>query len=765
MVSGGLSQTEVELQQAFLDLRHDGVVMNVSAHPDDEDGVTLAYYRMKFGSSTHSVLFTRGEGGQNEKGAELYEELGVLRTDETYAAARIQETEAHFLNFMDFGFSKTATETFEKWGGRTEVLRRMVYMVRKIKPDIIFTHHNTVDGHGHHQVVAITAIAAFDAAADPTFFPEQLKLPGISLWQPRKLFFRNFGRTDQTADAVNLIEEINAPRGKTYLEIATEALRMHKTQGMDRADLRRFTRGISLYKLMRTNSLYDRDTTTFFGGINLMQGSEGTPLEEIKKAVTSITPMMSADSQRTNIASILEMIAAEQPRASSPAALRLLAHWKTELQRLAAVVCGLRTELLFADPIVVAGQRVQCIIKISADQSRIENVRYTLTLPKGWSVEETPASPAVNGQFQKEFMCMVADSPHLTLPRTISQYNPIEWDDAITVSVSYEVGDVPLSLDLATSVDVAPKQHLIVKPSVVRIPPKGRSVAYHLTNYFNGKTAGVITATGPSGWSVEKEPFAIAGEDSSVTGAIFVRPPKQPPTGDVRLLFSTDYAADQIVARNFNVTAARNISVGIIKSYDNTLEAALDELNVPYALLVKEDLQNGNLKRWNTILVDIRAYLVRDDLKEHNQRLMEYVQQGGNLVVMYQRDQEWKPEYAPYPFQLTRKRVTVEEAQIRTLLPDHPLLNRPNRITDADWSGWIQERGVYFPGSVAPEYSQLLSSNDPDEPQLDTGYLVARYGSGSYIYTSYVWYRQLKEMNAGAFRCFGNMISYSEYRK
>ena len=155
---------------------------------------------------------------------------------------------------------------------------------------------------------------------------------------------------------------------------------------------------------------------------------------------------------------------------------------------------------------------------------------------------------------------------------------------------------------------------------------------------------------------------------------------------------------------------------------------------------------------------------VRDALRESNRRLLDYVRSGGNLVVMYQRQQEWKPEYAPYPFQISGRRVCVEEAPINVLDASHPLLNEPNRIGRSDWDGWIQERGLYFPSNVPENYRRLISSADPDEPQLDTGYLVTHDGRGSYIYTCYVWYRQLKEGNAGAFRCFANMLSYPRHR-
>jgi len=259
--------------------------MDVSAHPDDEDGATLAYYRMKHGVQTYSVLFTRGEGGQNEKGSELYEELGVIRTAETRSAGRVLGAEVEFLNFPDFGYSKTATEAFRIWGGQHEVLRRLVYAIRRIKPDVIFSNHNTWGGHGHHQAVAITAIAAFDAAADSTMFPEQLREPGISLWQPRKLYLRVFGGAQDNADVVHNLEETDSLRGVAYLDIATSALRMHRTQGLDRADLRAFSRGKSAYRLARASSLFVQDSTDFFAGV---RDWEHEPLRSLKTLANTL---------------------------------------------------------------------------------------------------------------------------------------------------------------------------------------------------------------------------------------------------------------------------------------------------------------------------------------------------------------------------------------------------------------------------------------------------------------------------------------------
>lgn len=765
-----LAQLPVDLHQAFLDVRHDGVIMNISAHPDDEDGATLAYYRMKYGVKTYSVFFTRGEGGQNEKGPELYEELGVLRTEETREAAGIQGTEPYFLNFKDFGYSKTATETFQKWGGSREVLRRLVYFIRRLKPDIIFTHHNTVDGHGHHQVVGITTIAAFDAAADPAFFPEQLNDRGVDLWQPRKLFFRNFGRTDQTADVVNTIDEIEPIRGTSYMDIASQALRMHKTQGMDRADLRRFTRGISLYKLMRSNSLYDRDSTTFFGGIDYWVDPALAPLQSIREQLDRISPDTSLDHLLPALSLVLGRVDSLAATGKFGATgMRILSHWRESIEHLVSQLCGVQISFVLSDSVLVARQKVRGTLDITASCA-ISGVRQSFDAPEGWVVNEAmdPAPKMTPRHFSRDFEVVVGEAPAFTLPATTAIYNSIDTRQDIVAHVAYVLNGYRFTASVRPRFDVAPVQTLTVVPTVTWAgagsQQRERVFQYRVKNFRPHKIAGKVAVELPPGWRGESSAYVIGKEDEEAVGRIVVSPPSTVSDGSYTLRFKTEYAASEVTVNVFDVQVPRNLQLGIIKSYDNTLETVAGELGVQYRMLDSTDLQRGDLSRYSTIVVDIRAYLVREDLTSQNQRLLEYARNGGNLVVMYQRDQEWKPEYAPYPFQVSRKRVTVEEAPVTILEPLHSLMNKPNAITKDAWRGWIQERGVYFPSNVAPEYTHLLSSSDPDEPPLTTGYLTASYGKGSYIYTSYVWYRQLKEANPGAYRCFANMISHPSFR-
>ncbi len=765
------AQPSVELLQTFLDLKHDGVVMCISAHPDDEDGSSLSYYRMKYGVKTYSVFLTRGEGGQNEKGPELYEDLGVLRTAETRAAGEIQGTEVFFLNFMDFGYSKSATEAFQKWG-RNEVLRRLVFIIRKLKPDVLFSNMNTIDGHGHHQVAAIATIAAFDAAADSAYAPEQLQIPGVTVWQPKKFFIRV--RSEMMAggyDVVNNILEVNEPRNLAYIDIATSALRMHKTQGMDRAELRRSGFSQTLYKLMRSNSLYDRDTTSFFGSIDFWNDHSVESLVPVRRALSSLRLGMPRDSLlRVSSFLLTQIESLQRAGGTSPLAGRMLSHWKEELERLVQLSCNITVSLVLADPVVVPRQRVNCSLEIQSTDCRISGVKYGFSMPAGWSISEVVGTAPLldEKRYNNEFALIIGEAPPVTLPEAIAQYRPIEKDESVTATIHCSVAGYPFTFSTRAPFDVAPPQTFVVTPKVIHIAPsqfsKGRAFEFTIKNFRPAEMAGKVTVQGPGGWKAEAQSYKIQKEDSSARGSIIVHPAKDTPPGEYALKFKTEFVVQEATVRVFDVAIAKDMTIGIIKSQDNTLEAAAKELGMSSKLLDESDL-DSDLSKYKTIIIDIRAYLVREDLKKQNARLLDYVKDGGSLVVMYQRPQEWKPEYAPYPFQVSGRRVTVEEAPIDILDQKHPLMTRPNAITDADWIGWKQERAVYFPTGVPPEYTRLLSSHDPDDAPLTTGYLVANYGMGTYIYTSYVWYRQLKEMHPGAFKSFANMISYPAYRK
>jgi len=739
--------------------------MDISAHPDDEDGATLAYYRMKYGVHTYSVLFTRGEGGQNEKGSELYEDLGVIRTAETRAAGAILGAEVEFLNFPDFGYSKTATEAFRIWGGQREVLRRLVYMIRKVKPDIMFSNHNTWGGHGHHQAVAITAIEAFDAAADSSAFPDQLREPGISVWQPKKLFLRVFGPSQgqSGADVTHNLEEVNALHGVAYIDVATSALRKHRTQGLDRADLRAFNRGKSAYRLARSSSLFASDSTDFFSGVWTW---DHEPLSSLKPIARRLGQFRQDDSWNMIVKASSDALhqvdsALSTPVGSNVFGYRILNRWHERLEHLAAEAAGIECDPVLADSILVPNQSVSVSFEPKALHGKVRLEGVSWVLPQGWTAK---VEPLVGDKNNSVSTLQVGGSPRLSFPKAEYLYRPLEDGNATDAHISYSIDGLHLTLTSHLPIDIAPSHVLRISSGMIWVQPKGIvkgiSLACIVTNMFPYKTAGTVRVGAPAGWRTSGFAFALERKCAEEKGLIRLASPADVAEGDYPIRLSTDYAERMLTLRIANVVVPPHLRVGLVSSYDSTIATSLGELNIRCDTLSDDVLAKADLSVYNTILLDMRAYLVRDALKKQNSRLLQYVRDGGNLVVMYQREGEWKPEYAPYPFSVSRQRVTMEDAPVTVLRPEHPLLSWPNRINAADWDGWKQERSVYLPVNVPSDYTRLITTHDSDEPEGDTGYLVAQVGQGSYVYTTYVWYRQLKDRHPGALRCLANMVSY-----
>lgn len=767
-------EEKIELQQLALDLANSRVLMALSAHPDDEDGATLAYYRMKYGVKTYSVLLSRGEGGQNEVGPELYKDLGVIRTRETEQAGRILGAEVYFLNFIDFGYSKTATETFRYWGGRKAILERLVYIIRKLKPDVIITNHNPIDGHGHHQAVAIAAIEAFDAAADPTFAPEQLREEGIDLWQPKKLFWRAQRFTGERREPVDVVNHTSARdplRHRSYQEIALEALSQHKSQGMDKFALRREINPAArtMYRLIRSNSRYENDTTSFFGGIKPLSNqstleSAARKLEELSRSVLKFSnegerePLL--DSLRralldTSLRRYQDILSALNMKTRSgeysPLEHRTVKLWNESIERMGALLHGISIKVAASDTIVVPGQQFTVRVVDVSPRKWKGSLNFGIRVPSIWTAEKQDGG----------FSITLPWSATPTLPLSEGIYRSYQSTPLVTLlaATREQPGFV---FEIPVNISVAPRQMLSITPKATRLKEGGNEFQFKVRNYFHNKTAGRIQAELPAGWSVSPSEFIIDKEDGEAVGKVVIFPAQRVRPGDYRVVFRAHDARDTVVIRKFDVGVSREAYVGVVKSYDDVLENALGELGTRFKLLEEKDLA-GDLSKFTSIIVDIRGYLVREDLKKNNGRMLDYVKTGGNLIVMYQKDFEWKSEYAPYPLQISRDRLVDEAAPIRVLQPDHPLFNSPNKISAPDWEGWVQERGLYFPDRYSSDYVELLSSNDPDERLLNGGYLFARYGQGTYIYTSYVWYRQWKEAHPGALRNLANMISLPFY--
>lgn len=705
------------------------VVMNLAAHPDDEDGSTLAYYRQGRDAIAYSVIYTRGEGGQNEIGPELYEELGAIRTRETLRAARRLGTQVFFLNFKDFGFSKTAAETFERWGGRDEVTARVVYMIRKLKPDVLFTNHDTLTvgpdrQHGHHQAVGLTAYEAFELAADPSYHPEQLDEPGVDLWQPKRLFHRLWSPDDGPYDVAVPVGRIHEESGISYAGMAAEGLHAHASQGME-----------------------------MFA--DLVAGWDATYFELYRSAVEA--PPTDDD------------LAANLPpnRTAEPG----LDYWID-----AGRIPGLpRDAVTVDDTLAVPGQRVRLAWDLEAFPTRPVRLRFFGAL-------DTTVVLRDDSLPSDDFVIRRTHPP--TIPEPLFQYERVESHPPL----GYVVYDARSSRMLAggyVPMEMAPALLVEAGADVMRFEPGENAVPYTVRVFdpaVDTLTVAAALSRDAGGVVLDQRQSSLMVATDRIESRATLRLPEQSGPGAYTVSLTAHgtngttgpvTAGEFVRVRRFDVDVPAGLRVGVVASYDGTLAGALTELGVEHVLLDSADLAEGTFEDLHTIVVDIRAYLVRPDLRRYNERLLNWVHDGGHLVVNYQKTFEWNAEqadpfdaarnnpgsFAPYPLQLGRERVTREAAPVVHLIPDHPVVSTPNEVSAADWDGWVQERGLYFPQSYDERYVELFSLHDPDEPALNGSTLLAEYGSGTYLYTALVWYRQLKEYHPGAFKIFANMIS------
>lgn len=739
---------EVALHQAMLDLGTDLRLMCVAAHPDDEDGATLATYRKKFGYKTIALIATRGEGGQNEIGSELYEELGVIRTHEMMRAAAITGAELHFLDLAEFGYSKSREEAFAIWG-QEQALRRTVRKIRETRPDVIITHHGPRGGHGHHQAIGQTLVDAFFAAADPGRFPEQIA-EGLEPWQPARLYERGDGVSVNTSD-------LDPLRGFTYSEIAGQALREHESQGMG-FFVGRFTRrrGGREYELM-----LEAPGGTQGGG--KVPAIGGVLFDGLHDRVTEKERRLSIDALNGTVdlkRDVLRHLAGIRDTHSTA--------W-ARANRLAWTALELQLNARAEDTEVVPGQTLRIATQVR-DFGEADAEEATISIVPAEFVYAKATKPQTvsmgNGDVTQSFDVAIPINQKVTLPHPEKLFEPHFLEPQYIAVASLRVNGTIVELTAPVLVDIAPDISLtfVDAPYLVRRGVDSQAQFKLLvTNHSPGSRTATVELSTSKGLSVKNRKltveFAAEGDQAVLPVATRV----------ARNLKSDDYFLEASVIENGESAtgAARLIDVnlpditrvGVIESYDNTFMNTLDRLNVPHEALQIDDFTAERLDAYSTIIVDIRAYLVRPDLRANNQALLDYVDRGGTAIVMYHKTFEWEREFAPYPIELSRNRVTVEKAPITLLEPDHPLFTMPNKIEPADWDGWRQERGLYFPDEWDERYTALIDTNDPGESPPPGSCLITPYGEGTYMYTALGWYRQLRDLHPGTLRIFANMLA------
>ena len=792
-----------ELELAVKKLNVLGSVLYIAAHPDDENTAALAYFESGRLLRAGYCAMNRGSGGQNLIGNEQADELGVIRTQELLAARRIDGAEQFFTRAVDFGFSKNPEETFDIWG-KQKILSDVVWIIRKFRPDVIITRFPGTGegGHGHHTASALLAEEAFKLAGDPDSFPDQIKY--VKTWQPKRLYWNAWLPIleKRKADTSGLIKidlgAYNPLLGKSYTEIAAESRSMHKSQGF----------GVSARRGEQVNYFQylegDSAETDLFDGVDLtwnrVKGSSKVSalLKEVEKEYNTEDP----------VASLPKLI-----QAYSELSKLDDDYWvplkKKELLDVIRSAAGLWLEADADTYAYTAGDSVK--ISVLA----VNRSGYPIKL-KSISVTHQTSDDNVNRILNKNEMTKYVESAVLPADASITQpywlvkphgkgaytvddqqlIGKASGDPPLTAEFILTIGTTDLTMEVPVEYQWTDPVHGEEYRPIEITPPVSITLSNGIYLFTDSTPKPVIVklksntanASGelrlqlPAGWKAgpEEYHYSIPEKGTEKNFTFNVTPPDSASESTLqafaeedgnqitRGIVSIDYphipvqtlfppAQAKLLRLNINKTIN---AIGYIMGSGDKIPEYLRQLGYNVDLLSDAELDTAELSKYDAIIAGIRAYNTRARLAQDQPRLMNYVKNGGTFLVQYNTSFNLVTEnIGPYPFSLSHDRITVEEAPITFVNPSLPVLNYPDKITQDDFSGWVQERGLYFADKWDPRYQVVLSGNDPGEKPLDGGMLYAEYGKGVFIYSGYSWFRQIPAGVPGAFRFFVNMIS------
>ena len=793
--TGGVAALASTLRQLGSNKR----VLMIGAHPDDEDTQLLVLLSRGMGAQAAYLSLTRGEGGQNLIGPELGAELGIIRTEELLAARELDGARQFFTRAYDFGFSKSAEETFRFWPGDS-ILKDVVDVIRRFRPQIIIAVFSgtPADGHGHHQVSAILARQAFDLLRDST-------------WGPQK-FYRST-RGDPTATTLTLPVGILDPiLGQSYFQVAMASRSRHRSQDM--GQLQRpgpATSGVALLasKPAPTGSNGGGGETSVFAGVDTTIHVPGYGAL-IDSARATLTPW--------------------RPSVTLPylvRALRLVGAADTVqhalLERAVAIAAGVTIDGTADDGIVTPGERLQIEVNVwNAGDSAVRMDSVAVAAPSGWSLERleigTP-TVAPGSLVTRRFVLAVAKDAERTQPYFLRRPRTnrgglYDWSTApadvrglpfepppVTARVRLVIGGEPITLtrevvyryrdqaigEVRRPIFVTRDVDVAIAPDELLWPIDGgshepRHFTVTVTNRARGAASVRTALTPPAGWPpIPAESLAFTREDETKSVLVTVAPPTadslKSGTYDLRAgsgwLEVIDYphirpraltrpSVAQIRAARVALPGLSH--VGYVRGAADRVPEALLAIGVPVELIGADSLARGDLSRYDAIVIGSRAYETEPALVANNGRLLDYVTKGGLVIVQYQQYPFVDGGFAPYPLTIARPhdRVTDENAPVTELDPAHPVFHYPNAIGDGDWRGWIQERGLYFAHTWDTTYVPVLETHDPPPPsppaELKGGLLIAPLGRGTYVYTGLSFFRQLPAGVPGAYRLFMNLL-------
>jgi LmbE family N-acetylglucosaminyl deacetylase len=827
------------LEQQLRRLNTTASVMMIGAHPDDEDSALLAYLSRRDYARTAYLSLTRGDGGQNIIGPELFESLGVIRTEELLQARRLDGAQQLFARAFDYGFSKTLAEAREKWDEKI-VLCDVVRAIRVYKPLVVISRFTgtPADGHGQHQYAGYISPIAVKAAADGG----QCAGAGAP-WKVLKFYVGQSFSSNSQAGLRLSTGEYDPVTGRTYFQISMEGRSQHKSQGEGRLELNGDQlSGLNLAesavtKVEKETGIYD-GLDTSIGGIAGLGGDSGELLPPKLAQLRNSAANALKNYEPRSPEKILPQLAEGYRMANDielstrdPIAKSLLQQKKMEFSEAARMAAGIRLDALSNMETVVPGESFAVTAKVYFPPGRNISVKeIALKIPPKWEAAKTD-EPKENlpGVFRREvansagyFTVKTARDAHLTQPywlddprdgdlfrwpsndnQTLPFQPPlveaevkmvVEGEEIVfTCPVQYRYadesrGEIRREINLVPSLSIALDQKLLIAAESAKAQTRRivMTVENHSVGPVNGQAS--LNVHTPAEWPVISANASVSlKKKGEKTSAVFdLTIPAKTPAGKYSISASVGVleglagnemhllAYPHIQTHRYYTRASIEVNVldlkvspvkvGYIMGSGDQVPEAIMQMGLDVKLLDEKEIGSGDLSKYDVIVVGVRASEVRDDFVAHNRKILNYVESGGTLIVQYQRPVYAQQNLTPFPATMGA-RVVDENAKVTILQPEHPVFNFPNKITDADFTGWVQERNAYNFNTFDEKYTPLLEAHDAGEPENKGGLVIANLGKGRYIYCSYSFFRQLPSGVSGAYRLFANLLSLPKAKK
>jgi LmbE family N-acetylglucosaminyl deacetylase len=805
------SMSSSELLWELQNLSNTGSALYFAAHPDDENTRLISYLANERHIRTAYLSLTRGDGGQNLIGSEKGPLLGMVRTQELLAARRTDHGTQYFSRAYDFGYSKNPEETFHFWN-KDSVLADAVWVIRTFKPDVIICRFPTTGegGHGHHTGSAMIAEEAFTAAADPTKFAYQLKY--TSTWQAKRIVWNtfNFGGTNTTSpDQLKLdVGGFNPLLGKYNGEIAAESRSMHKSQGFGSEK----SRGSQLEYFKPIKG--EKAVNDLFDGVDL-SWNRYKETKELKKRIDQLISDYPYKPQDALLKDLMIVYKAFQKIPETDKELAAQKELKiAQLKKIILGYCGIWADATTSVQTVSPGE------SLKINYTMINSGKVPVSVIKiSTGKNDSKMDTVLTGNELKTFSqtIVIAENAGYSTPywlklfpeKGLFQVSDLFWntraenDPEVVSSMTFKIGDDTFSVTIPVRYKtVDPVKGEIYQP-LYFVPQVTINLPYSNYLFTDGKTrmipvtltsnvdsiSGKITIAAPRGWKVklQQESFTLKGKGSQTVIQVEVAPEANAQNEELSLvvkaagrLFNlslTSIHYDHIPYQNLLQPATVHLvyepmhvpklKIGYIPGAGDEVADLLKQMNLDVVVLSDEQLASSSLQQFDAIVTGVRAYNTNEKLQSVYAKMMTYVEQGGNLIVQYNTNSRVGPlktQMGPYPFTITRDRVTDENAAVTLLDPRHSLFNTPNVISPKDFEGWIQERGIYFASEWDTHYQPLLRMNDPGEKANDGALIVAPYGKGNFVYTGLVFFRELPAGVRGAYKLFLNMLALPKHK-